>query len=136
MLYPIAIEPGDDTGAWGVVVPDIQGCFSAGDTLDEAIANAKEAIEAHLETLAEKFGKEPPTATSVQHWAESGEYVGWIWGVVEVDTSKYMGSTERYNVTLPSRLVAKIDDAVAKGSVYRSRSAFLAAGAEALLART
>lgn len=133
MLYPIAIEKGESS--FGVVVPDIEGCSSGGDTMDEAIASAKEAIEAHLETLAERFGKEPPTASTVQHWVERGEYEGWIWGVVEVDTSKYMGATERYNVTLPSRLVAKIDDAVAKGSVYRSRSAFLAAGAEALLAR-
>lgn len=37
MRYPIAIEPGDDTHAWGVVVPDLPGCFSAGTTLDGAI---------------------------------------------------------------------------------------------------
>lgn len=136
MLYPIAIEPGDETGAWGVVVPDIKGCFSAGDTMDEAINNAKEAIEIHLETLAEQFGKEPPEASTVQHWAESGEYDGWIWGVVEIDTSKFSGKTERFNVTLPARLVARIDAKVASGSAYRSRSAFLAAGAEAMLTRS
>ena len=44
MRYPIAIETGDDSHAFGVVVPDLPGCFSAGDTLDEAIDNAKEAI--------------------------------------------------------------------------------------------
>ena len=27
MRYPIAIEPGDDATAWGVVVPDLPGCF-------------------------------------------------------------------------------------------------------------
>lgn len=43
--YPIAIEPGDDRHAFGVVVPDLPGCFSAGDTFDEAIENAREAIE-------------------------------------------------------------------------------------------
>jgi predicted RNase H-like HicB family nuclease len=32
MRYPIAIEPGHDSTAWGVVVPDLQGCFFAGDT--------------------------------------------------------------------------------------------------------
>ncbi|HAS8502035.1 TPA: type II toxin-antitoxin system HicB family antitoxin, partial [Vibrio vulnificus] len=32
MLYPIAIEVGNDIHAYGVVVPDIKGCFSAGDT--------------------------------------------------------------------------------------------------------
>lgn len=39
MNYPIAIEhaPGK---SYSVQVPDLPGCFSAGDTLDEAIANA------------------------------------------------------------------------------------------------
>lgn len=39
MRYPIVIERGDDTHAYGVVVPDLPGCFSAGDTLDEAYVN-------------------------------------------------------------------------------------------------
>ena len=43
MKYPIAIEPGAADHAFGVVVPDLPGCFSAGDTLDEAIDNAREA---------------------------------------------------------------------------------------------
>ena len=32
MRYPIAIEPGDDTHAFGVIVPDLPGCYSAGDS--------------------------------------------------------------------------------------------------------
>ena len=39
----IAIEPGDETSAFSVIVPDLPGCFSAGDTLDEAVTNAEEA---------------------------------------------------------------------------------------------
>ena len=31
MEYPIAIEPGDKTSAFGVIVPDLPGCYSAGD---------------------------------------------------------------------------------------------------------
>jgi predicted RNase H-like HicB family nuclease len=49
MRYPIAIEIGDEKSAYGVVVPDLPGCFSAGDTLDEAISNAEEAILAWME---------------------------------------------------------------------------------------
>ncbi len=49
MKYPIAIESGDADHAFGVVVPDLPGCFSAGDTLDAAIDNAREAIELWLE---------------------------------------------------------------------------------------
>lgn len=49
MKYPIAIEPGDKNTAFGVVVPDLPGCFSAGDNLEESMDNAKEAISLWLE---------------------------------------------------------------------------------------
>ena len=41
MRYPIVIETGDAKHAFGVVVPDLPGCFSAGDTLDDALTNAR-----------------------------------------------------------------------------------------------
>lgn len=41
MKYPIAIELGGDDKAWGVIVPDLLGCFSAADGgFDEAIEKA------------------------------------------------------------------------------------------------
>lgn len=53
MRYPIVIEPGSETTAFGIVIPDLPGCFSAGDTLTEAKANAREAaigwIEAEID---------------------------------------------------------------------------------------
>ena len=49
MRYPIAIEICTDSTAFGVVVPDLPGCFSAGDTLDEAITNAEEAAAAWID---------------------------------------------------------------------------------------
>lgn len=36
--------------AWGVVVPDLLGCFSAGDTLEEALIQAEHAIAGWIET--------------------------------------------------------------------------------------
>lgn len=40
--------PEKAVGAW---FPDLPGCFSAGDTIDEAIRNAPEAIAAYAEAL-------------------------------------------------------------------------------------
>jgi hypothetical protein len=42
MRYPIAIEPRTERSEYGVVIPDLPGAFSAGETLDEAIAGAEE----------------------------------------------------------------------------------------------
>ncbi|HEX3576528.1 MAG TPA: type II toxin-antitoxin system HicB family antitoxin [Rhodopila sp.] len=50
MRYPILIEPGDETHAYGVTVPDFLGCFSAGDTLDDVLLNAEEAAALWIDT--------------------------------------------------------------------------------------
>lgn len=78
MHYPIAIEPGDAKHAYGVVVPDLPGCFSAGDTLDEAIANAPEAIALWLAETVER-GEVAPAARPIETHRENPEFAGWIW---------------------------------------------------------
>ena len=57
MRYPVAIEPGTEVEAFGVVVPDLPGCFSAGDTMEEAMAKAEEAITAWIETGTARYTK-------------------------------------------------------------------------------
>ncbi len=133
MLYPIAIELGDDTHAYGVTVPDIAGCFSAGDTMEEALNNVREAIEFHLEGLVED-GQEIPLPTDMAKHQQNPDFaVNYIWAIVDIDVSHFMGKAEKINVTLPSRLIHLIDNRVTKDSRYKSRSGFLAAGAELLL---
>ena len=41
-------------GGFTVEVPDLPGCVSEGNTLDEAHGNIQEAIELYLETLVER----------------------------------------------------------------------------------
>lgn len=48
-FYLLLINKDSDTD-YGVEVSDLPGCFSAGNTLEEAIQNAKEAIELHNST--------------------------------------------------------------------------------------
>lgn len=132
MLYPIAVEKGSDTEAYGVIVPDIKGCFSAGDTFEEALSNVKEAIAGHLEILAED-SEDIPLPSEASKYLNDEEYKSFIWAVVDIDVSRYLGKAEKVNVTLPSRLIRLIDDCVGKDKPYKSRSAFLAAGAEKLL---
>ena len=67
MKYPIAIEAGNNDHAFSVVVPDLPGCYSAGDTLDEAVDNAKEAVELWLETVINDGGAIPEPRTLTEH---------------------------------------------------------------------
>lgn len=127
MLYPIAIEPGDETHAFGVIVPDIPGCFSAGDTLEEAYANAKEAIKFHLEGLAED-GEEIPMPTSIDNHRQNPDFTEYdmFFGFVDVDITHLLGKAEKINITMPAYLIKRIDEFVATHKEYKSRSGFLA----------
>jgi predicted RNase H-like HicB family nuclease len=87
MLYPIAIEAGDAKHAYGVVVPDLPDCFSAGDTLDAALTNAREAILLHLEGLLDD-GLSFPRPSTIEQLRSKRSYRGWTWAVVDVDVSK------------------------------------------------
>lgn len=123
MKYPIAIEPGTDDTAFGVVVPDLPGCFSAGDTLEEAIDNASEAAKLWLETVIDDGGT-IPSATSFSVLQKNDDYKGWIWAIIDIDLADLSDKTERINITLPSRVLRRIDrDAKAAGE---SRSGFIA----------
>lgn len=123
MRYPIAIEPGDATHSFGVVVPDLPGCFSAGDTLDEAVDNAKEAMELWLETVIDDGGAVPEPRSITEHQADP-EFSGWVWAVVTIDLAELSDKAERVNVTLPARVLRRID-AAAKAA-GESRSGFIA----------
>jgi len=50
MIFNIILEP-DEDGGYSVAVPALDGCFTQGETEQEAIENAKEAIICYLEGL-------------------------------------------------------------------------------------
>ncbi len=120
MKYPIAIEPGTDTTAWGVVVPDLPGCFSAADEgIDQAIENAKEAIALWIEE-AINSGESIPKPSSITDLQKTREYEGWIWAVAEVDPALIDDTTERVNITLPRRILALLDQRAKSAGETRS----------------
>lgn len=120
MKYPIAIEPGNETTAWGVVVPDLPGCFSAADQgVDEAIDNAKEAIALWIEA-AIADGKTIPKPSPITDLQKSGEYDGWIWAIAEVDPALIDDTIERINITLPRRILALLDQRAKSAGETRS----------------
>jgi len=82
MPYPVAIEPGNDTTAWGVVVPDLPGCFSAGDTLEEAMLQAGKSVTTWIE-VAFDSGQDIPVPSRIEALrAAHPEFKGWLWALV------------------------------------------------------
>ena len=60
--FKVLLEP-DEDGGYVVVCPSIPGCYSQGDTVEEALANIREAIELCLEDMADR-GEEVPDPSS------------------------------------------------------------------------
>ena len=124
MKYPIAIEMGGPKKSWGVVVPDLPGCFSAADSgIDESIENAKEAIELWIEVALDQE-MEIPRPSMITDLQKKKEYKGWIWAVAEVDPALLSDEIERINITLPKRVLSRLDAKAKKAG--ESRSGFIA----------
>ena len=126
MKYAVVVHH-DKGSAYGVTVPDLPGCFSAGDSFDEALGNVVDAIELHLEGMAEE-GIDIPRAEPVDAHLENPDYAGGTWGFVDIDLTPFLGKTEKINVTLPSAVIRKID------AKHKNRSRFLAEAALKALA--
>ena len=60
--YTVILTPDPEEGGYTVRVPALPGCNTQGDTREEALANAREAIEGYLETLRE-LGRPIPEET-------------------------------------------------------------------------
>ncbi|CDG21055.1 conserved protein of unknown function [Xenorhabdus poinarii G6] len=126
MLYPAFIEIDEDGSASGWF-PDIDGCIFAGDSIEEAHADAISAINAHFELLSEKGFDIPSPKSQQTHLMNSiNDYKNGVWFLVDIDIDKYDGRAERINITLPHRLLSRIDTIVKTNPEYGSRSGFIA----------
>ncbi|MEO7505504.1 MAG: type II toxin-antitoxin system HicB family antitoxin [Sphingomicrobium sp.] len=123
MRYPIAIESGTETTAFGVVVPDLPGCFSAGDSLDEALAGAEEAAAAWVDAALDA-GDAIPAPSSLDALRQNPDFSGWTFGVITLDPASLDDTTERVNITLPRRVLKRLD-ALARAA-GESRSGYIA----------
>jgi predicted RNase H-like HicB family nuclease len=122
MRYSIAIEPGTATTAYGVVVPDLPGCFSAGDSLDEAVTGAEEAAAAWIDATLDSGGA-IPQPSNLEALRDNPEFAGWTFGVITLDPALLDDTSERVNITLPRRVLKRLD-ALARAA-GESRSGYI-----------
>lgn len=113
MQYLVVVHQDRHDGPCGVTVPDLPGCFSAGDNLADALTNAPEAIALHVEGLLEAGEPVPAPRDTV-------DPEGGIVAAVTVDDGLLSERAVRVNITLPSRLLALIDRAAKRTAGGRS----------------
>ena len=125
MQFPIVIHKDEESG-YGVTVPDLPGCFSAGDSLEDALLSAREAVLCHIEGLLME-GDPMPTNKPLDLHQSNEDYADGIWALVDADVSKLSGKRVRVNITMPARVLAIVDEAATREG--ETRSALLARAA-------
>ena len=129
MRFVLALHT-DDGIRYGVTVPDLPVCFSAGDTFDEAVERAYEAIDTHVEQLIQQGDELPPMRSLAEHQANA-DLAGAVWVVIDAPVERYFGPAEKINITVPALLLRHIDEyARAHGE---SRSGFLTRAAQKIM---
>ena len=90
--YPIVIHKDPDSD-YCVIVPDLPGCITAGDTLDDAQNQALEAVQCHVEAML-LDGASIPEAKNIAFHQNNPEYADGTWKSVSIslpDISEIQG---------------------------------------------
>lgn len=124
MRYYIAVIHKDEGSSYGVHFPDVPGCFSAADTLDEVVPNATEALALYAEDMALPDPRDLEairTDEGVQADIAGGAI---LMAIPHIENDSRV---ERVNITVEAGLLKAID--IAAKSRKLTRSAFLAQAA-------
>lgn len=123
MKLPVAIHK-DEGSVFGVTVPDVPGCFSYGESVEEALQNVEVALRSHLEILVEDGETVEIMPSSIQALQADADYAGAVWALVDVDLSWIDPTPERVNISLPRYVLRRIDEYTKQH--HETRSGFLA----------
>lgn len=104
IVYP-AICHFEDGGYW-CEFPDLDGCFSQGDTEIEIVENAKEALEGFVISILERGGNLPEASAITSLHADGKNFLTYI----SCDISN-SGKFVRKNVTIPEWLSVRAEKA-------------------------
>ena len=113
MTTYVALIHKDPDSDYGVSFPDLPGCITAGSTLDEAIAMAKEALALHVEGLLED-NEDVPAPTPADRIDRDGALL--VTAIEVPDNLK----VERINVTVPALALLRFDAFAERRSMTRS----------------
>lgn len=124
IYYPIALYQDEGKSNYGVIIPDLPGCYPVGDTEEEAIADAKAAALFHIEGMIEagmEWNKQPRRLSECRNNPEYKDAIAWA--IIEIDESAFTRQV-RFNVSWPEYLLNRVDEYAT--SHHETRSGFLA----------
>jgi predicted RNase H-like HicB family nuclease len=129
MRHYIALIHKDADSDYGVSFPDLPGVITAGSNLDEARKMATEALEFHLEGMAQD-GEAAPEPSSLEEIMAIAENKDGVAVLVEAPAAQV--KSVRINVTMPADVLDQIDKYAEREGF--TRSGFLAQAAKKVMA--
>jgi predicted RNase H-like HicB family nuclease len=118
--YPAVFEPCAD--GFSVWFPDLPGCTSAGSSLADAMRNAEEGLQFHIEGMTED-GEEIPAPSALDarlpEWTGNEATPGSVRLLVRAEVESDSRAV-RVNITVPEDLLAKIDRYASQHGYTRS----------------
>jgi predicted RNase H-like HicB family nuclease len=126
MTEYIALIHKDQHSSFGASFPDLPGCISAADSLEELRPMIEESLNLHIEGLLED-GDALPEPSTLDAIVKSKDYADAV-AVIVVKSPETPDATVRVNITLPEKTLAQIDRKAAQKGM--SRSSFLVKAAE------
>jgi predicted RNase H-like HicB family nuclease len=135
-FYPALINQDENAGpedGYGVVFPDLPGCVTVGETVQDAAVMAAEAAQLHIDGMIEDGEAipkpSPPDVPEPEWYAEApGKTVARVLVPVEIP-----GRAVRVNITMDEGLLARLDKAA--GAEGETRSGYIAQAVRERLAR-
>lgn len=128
MASYVAIIHKDEETDFGALFPDFPGCVTAGSTLDEVAAMAREALALHVKGMRED-GEELPKPSTLEE-AMGHDLAKDAVACLVVDLPEEQ-KTVRVNITLPESELKRIDDFARRFGL--TRSSLLAMGARMMM---
>lgn len=126
MYYVALLDPEADGSAYTVTFPDLPGCISCGNNVEEAVGMATEALALHLEGMvADGEALPPPTPLELVKRPQKLEQAFAV--LIPADV-KPAPKVVRLSITIRDDILRKVDEAAEHEGM--TRSGFLAAAAQ------
>ena len=104
LVYPALFRPCEEKEGYTVIVPDLPGCITEGDTLADAILMAQDAAAGWVLDELEDGNPIPKTSQASTIQPKAGEFVNLLVLDMDTYTEKYGDKAVRKNLTIPAWL--------------------------------
>ncbi|MBP2638690.1 MAG: hypothetical protein H6Q72_4597 [Firmicutes bacterium] len=109
-IFPAVFDPCEEQPGYCITFPDLPGIVTQGDTVEESLAMAKEALELHLFGMEEDSEEIPVPSNPSQLIAPPGGFISLVEASMPIFREKMANKAVNATVTMPRWLKTLAED--------------------------